>query len=73
MRLLSLIFTLVIISALIIYYKNSMVIPETTSDQTVQEQTQQVLDEAKRATEEMQRALEEQQRRFEELENKNSN
>ena len=72
MRLLSLILTLVIISALIIYYKNAMNIPETTSDQTVKEQTQQVLDEAKRATEQMQKTLEEQQRRFEELENKNA-
>ena len=70
MRLLSLVFALVIISALIVYYKNSMVMPDTNSDQTVKQQTQQVLDEAKRATEEMQKALEEQNRRFDELEEK---
>lgn len=68
MRLLSLVFALVIISALIVYYKSSMVVPENTSDQTVKQQTQEVLDEAKRATAEMQRALEEQNRRFEEVE-----
>jgi len=68
MRLLSLVFALVIISGLIFYYKSSMVVPENRSDQTVKQQTQQVLDEAKRATAEMQRALEEQNRRFEEVE-----
>ncbi|MGD8783066.1 MAG: hypothetical protein PVG75_01455 [Thioalkalispiraceae bacterium] len=73
MRLIYLLIGLVIISSLIIFYKDSMFAPETTSDQTVKEQTQQVLDEAKRATEEMQKALEEQQRRYEQLENNDNN
>jgi hypothetical protein len=70
MRLIYLLIGLVIVSSLIIYYKNTMITPEATSDQTVKQQTQQVLDEAKRATEQMQKALEEQQRRYEELEEK---
>lgn len=67
MRLASLIFALVIISAVIIYYNGST---NGNSDQTILEQRQQVLDETKRATEEMQKALEEQQRRFDALEEK---
>lgn len=70
MRLLSLVLGLVVVVAVIIYFKNTVEVPETTSDQTVKQQTQKVLDEAKRATEEMQKALEEQQRRFEEIEQK---
>ena len=70
MRLISLIFALVIISALLVYYSNTNIKPDTKSEQTVKQQTQQVLDEAKRATEEMQKALEKQQKRFEELEEK---
>ena len=70
MRLISLVLALVIISALLIFYKDSMFEPKTTSDQTVRQKTQQVLDEAKRATAEMQKAIEEQNRRFEELEQK---
>lgn len=66
MRLISLIFALVAIAALIIYYKNSIVPVENTSDQTVREQTKQVIDEAKQATEQMQKTLEEQQRRMDE-------
>jgi len=70
MRLIYLLIGLVIISGLIVYYKNTVITPEITTDQTVQQQTQQILDETRRATEEMQKALEEQQRRYEELEQK---
>ena len=70
MRLLSLIFALVIISTLIIYYNNSNLSTDATSDQTIIEQKQKLIDETRRATEEMQKAIDEQKRRFEELEEK---
>ena len=70
MRLISLLLTLVIISALIFYYSDSMLSTKGKPGQTILEQKQQVLDEAKRATEKMQKALEEQQQRFKELEEK---
>lgn len=68
MRLLSLIFALVIISYLVVNYSNTVVKPDA-SDQTVKQQTKQVIDEAKQATEQMQKALEQHQKRVEEMEN----
>jgi len=70
MRLLSLIFALVFISALIIYYNKSTLSTDGSSEQTLIEQKQQVLEETRRATEEMQKALDEHNRRMEELEEK---
>ena len=70
MRLASLIFALVIISAAIFYYKDSALSTKGAPDQTIIEQKKQLLDEAKQATEEMQKALEEHQQRFDSLEEK---
>ena len=66
MRLISLVLTLVIISALIIYYKNSLIPVDNASNKTVKEQTKEVIDQAKQASDQMQKAMEEQQRKMEE-------
>ena len=68
MRLITLIFALVIIISLLVYYKDAMLGPKPTSDQTVVEQSRQIIDSAKHSTDEMQKALEAQQKRMEEME-----
>ena len=70
MRLIYLVIGLVIIAGLIVYYKNTMITPQTNSGQTVQQQTKQVIDQAKQVSTQMQKSLEEQEKRVEELEQK---
>lgn len=68
MRLISLVLALVIIAGLLVFYKDALFGPESNPDQTVQEQTQEVLEETRRATEAMQKQLDEQKKRFDNLE-----
>ena len=70
MRLLSLVLTLVIISGLLIYYKDAIFSSSPNPDQTVRQQSQQIIDSAKQSGDELRKALEEQQKRMDELQNK---
>ena len=64
MRLLSLVLSLVIISGLVIYNKNSLFPDNKNSDQTVKEQARQIIDNAKSSANDLQKQMEEQQKRL---------
>jgi parvulin-like peptidyl-prolyl isomerase len=64
MRLISLVITLVIISGLVVYYKNSLLPTDKAPQQTVKEQARQIIDNAKNATTDMQKQMEEEQKRL---------
>lgn len=70
MRLITLVLALVIIAGLLVYYKDAMLGPKTDTNQTVVEQSRQIIDSAKQSSEDMQKALEAQQKKMEQLENK---
>ena len=65
MRLISLVISLVIISGLVVYYKNSLTPMNKDSHQTVKEQARQIIDNAKNATNDIQKQMDEQQKRLE--------
>jgi hypothetical protein len=67
MRLVTLVLALVIISALLIYNKNSLFPGTTDSHQTVKEQAKQIIDNAKSAASELQKQTEQQQKRLEQF------
>ena len=67
MRLISLVLALAILAGIIVVYKDSLFSSKPKTDQTVKQQTQQMLDEAHKATDEMRKALEEQNRRMQEM------
>jgi hypothetical protein len=66
MRLISLILALVFLSAIIIYYKDSGVMPATDSNQTVADRAQQTIDQAKEATAQMNQAIMQHEKRMQE-------
>lgn len=68
MRLISLVLALVIIAGLLAYYKDALMGPKPASEQTVKEQTRQIIDSAKKSTDELQKALQAQQKKMEALE-----
>ncbi len=68
MRLITLVLALVIIVALLVYYKDAMLGANTDPNQTVVEQSRQIIDSAKQSTEDMQKALDAQQKKMEEVE-----
>ena len=65
MRLVTLVMALIIISGLIVYYKNSLIPVDKAPQQTVKEQARQIIDNAKTATSDLQKQLEQQQKRLE--------
>ena len=67
MRLISLVLTLVIISGLLIYYKDAILPANNDSDQTVKEQSKQIIDSAKESSEALRKSLEEQQKRMDDM------
>lgn len=67
MRLITLVLALVVISALLIYNKNSLFPENTDAHQTVKEQAQQIIDNAKSAAGSVQKEAEQQQKRLEQL------
>ena len=69
MRLLSLVLALVIISGLLIYYKDAIISSNPNPDQTVKQQSQQIIDSAKESGEELRKALEAQKKQMDELQN----
>ena len=69
MRLLSLVLTLVIISGLLVYYKDAILPTNTDSDQTVKQQSKQIIDSAKQSGEELRKALEAQQKQMDDMQN----
>lgn len=71
MRLLSLVLTLVIISGLLVYYKDAILPTNADSDQTVKQQSKQIIDSAKESSEELRKALEAQQKQMDNLQNNN--
>ena len=71
MRLLSLVLTLVIISGLLVYYKDAILSTNPDSDQTVTQQSRQIIDSAKESGEELRKALEAQQKQMDNLQNNN--
>lgn len=66
MRLFSLVLALVIISGIIIYYKNSLPPVAPAPQTTVKEQARQIIDNAKTAAGDVQKQIEEQQKQLEE-------
>lgn len=71
MRLLSLVLALIILGAIIIYDKDSLVPVEHDPQETVKEQVRQVIDEAQDTAADLQQQLEQQNRRVEELRQQN--
>lgn len=71
MRLLSLVLTLVIISGLLVYYKDAILSTSSDPDQTVTQQSKQIIDSAKESGEELRKALEAQQKQMDNLQNNN--
>ena len=71
MRLLSLVLTLVIISGLLVYYKDAILSTNADPDQTVTQQSKQIIDSAKESGEELRKALEAQQKQMDNLQNNN--
>ena len=67
MRLISLILALVGIVGVIIYAKDSINSKPVATDQTVKQQTRQLIDDAQQTVDEVQKKLEEQQKKMEEL------
>jgi len=68
MRLISLVLALVIIAGLLVYYKDAMLGAKPQGDQTVVEQSRQIIDSAKQSSEELQKSLQEQQKKMEQME-----
>lgn len=68
MRLLSLVFTLAIISWLVYTYMGSNTVIKANGDKTVKEQVIETIDEAKEATKAMQKSLDEQTKRMQKFE-----
>ena len=67
MRLISLVLALVITASLLVYYKDAILAPNTNPEQTVKEQSRQIIDSAKQSAEDMQKALQEQQQHMQEV------
>ena len=67
MRLITLVLALIILSGLVVYYKNVLIPTDKAPQQTMKQQARQIIDNAKNATNDIQKQMEEQQKRLEQF------